>query len=810
MIVAYLHMNPNTERKYARASLATADSLKTVAQSLTQEDLSRLSLPEIDKAVEIVAKMVPAGNVPGVILNGLAHLAGRRPAARHIQRDINMLFQGVEQVLDHAAYGAFFAGPAAVIWGYQNLLKLAGKNPEDAFPQGTWQFYVDYALREDTARHTNETHGFDTILQNNHITLNQIDRITALMMACSVTLESYPALLENEWRERIYIQQINEVTDNRFSHAYRRWEQERPYMRRSDAGQLKYAQYRRVRFDAFLQPILNDMSDSERQQWQTQIDTLKRDALPKYLRQMSIWSYLQPEAHNETHVDLRFDQLTIGLIWRGAYYLIPLWQSDGIIDVLTMRAHVAAIVGGAVQGSPANLTNFIHRKRASLAQLESSLNDRARAAWQSLRTAPILINADKRPHQLPLAEIRQAERGLGDHALTLLDTGQTLVFDQSHIYFDGAWGAALAEIITNEALSWARYLASLPQPSAQADGIQPLDFNLTRKDNALIDSAPSIAAEITAESDELNVKAMLGLRRMFKQRSDLLNLTVNDLLILYRAIHAMTYQPSVALVEAIDSLIASGEHVNALRAARDALTMRENPAILVPIDASRSNPSERLYPMSFTVPLDELDLISLHERAIAALDAYEAGGGERSAQYQEFDRLQREYLATLAGFGAVLSRAKEIAASGEGASTGSIRLLAHMPRPLQRLLDEIPSKIDLLNDIIKGREVMSNVGAVAPTSTLTRFITAKDDNEKKTLAWGIITDANGVMRISLRDFRPHVAALKRAGLTDLAGQITQDYLSTFVHGLNAYVADLRKITVASRETRMIKDFQYDA
>jgi hypothetical protein len=127
-----------------------------------------------------------------------------------------------------------------------------------------------------------------------------------------------------------------------------------------------------------------------------------------------------------------------------------------------------------------------------------------------------------------------------------------------------------------------------------------------------------------------------------------------------------------------------------------------------------------------------------------------------------------------------------------------------MPTPLQRLLDDVPGRFDILNDIIKGREVVSNVGAVAPKSTLTRFITAKDDNEKKTLAWGIITDARGVMRISLRDFRPHVRLLKAAGQKELAARIVQDYLDAYAHGLNHYIQDLLKITEASRETRLEK------
>ncbi|KAB2864039.1 MAG: hypothetical protein F9K46_05140 [Anaerolineae bacterium] len=108
----------------------------------------------------------------------------------------------------------------------------------------------------------------------------------------------------------------------------------------------------------------------------------------------------------------------------------------------------------------------------------------------------------------------------------------------------------------------------------------------------------------------------------------------------------------------------------------------------------------------------------------------------------------------------------------------------------------------MLNDLIKGREVFSNVGAVVKSSTLTRFISAKDDNDKKLLVWGMITDANGVMRLSLRDFRAHVGILQTAGFPELAQRITQDYLESYAMGLNHYVDDLRRITLTSRETRI--------
>jgi hypothetical protein len=96
------------------------------------------------------------------------------------------------------------------------------------------------------------------------------------------------------------------------------------------------------------------------------------------------------------------------------------------------------------------------------------------------------------------------------------------------------------------------------------------------------------------------------------------------------------------------------------------------------------------------------------------------------------------------------------------------------------------------------------VGAVAKSSTLRRFITAKDDNEKKTLCWGIITDANRAMVITLRDFRPHVGELINAGYKDLAGWILTDYLEAYARGMNQYISDLQHITQASRETRFLK------
>jgi hypothetical protein len=79
-------------------------------------------------------------------------------------------------------------------------------------------------------------------------------------------------------------------------------------------------------------------------------------------------------------------------------------------------------------------------------------------------------------------------------------------------------------------------------------------------------------------------------------------------------------------------------------------------------------------------------------------------------------------------------------------------------------------------------------------------MTAKDDNNQKQLAWGIITDAGSVLRIHLRDFRPHVQTLLNIGRKDLATLITQDYLNSYAEGFNRYVRDLLRITSTSHES----------
>ncbi len=787
-----------------RATQDTRNDLRTVAKKISAQQLSRLSLPEVEAVVDLVAKIVPAGNVPGMILSGLARLPGRRIPIQKMQQDINALFSGVEQILDSAVYGALFAGPAAILWGYQNLLKLSGKDPQAAFPEGVWQFYTGYALREDTARHTNETHGFDSLLRAHNIQLNAVDRLTAWLMASVICLHQYNSLLENEWRERVSISVLEDADMSRAKRLFREWELVRPYRREEEAADLEldYPAYRRFKFDQFLRKNLSSLPAHAYEKWDTKIKLLTKNTLAAYQQQMSILAYLEPGAYGETRIPFDLSDAQIGVIHRDSYYLFPVMEqgSNKPLGVMTARAQIAALLASPFS-TPSQIASLARVKRSALPSLRNNLNPMLVNDLDNLRYAPIILSADPRSPSLPLSELRQAERGIGSHALTIFDTGETFVFDQSHIFFDGAWGTALSEIMTNEALSWARYLSMLPSPtSAQTRIYTSLTLQLQPSDIDLIQQAPHISPEADAETDKVKLKDCLTLRRRFKQRNEQIQLTINDLLVLYRAIHAAMYRPSQKLLAELDRLGETKPDVAASIRQVVEEASRTNPSILIPMDASLKVPRERVYPLNMEAPLVELNLLSLHAQTLKLLIAYDASTEDRAALYSAFDQMQRLYLASIAGFGAYLNRAKEVAIQGESASVGAIKLLAHLPSPLQRILDKIPERFELLNNILKGREVFSNVGAVVPTSTLTRFCTAKDDSSQKQLAWGVLTDAKSVMRITLRDFRPHVSTLMNMGRKDLANLIAQDYLDAYAEGLNTYVQELSRITLASRET----------
>ncbi len=780
---------------------------------------------EIDEVVDRVSQVLPAGNVPEMVLSGLMRLGERKLQKENVANDLALLMRGVEGTLDKAAYLGFFGGPAAAIWAYQELLGLVGKNPDDAFPEGVWQFYVGYALREDTARHTNETHGFDTALQQHHIHLDPVERMTAWVMAAIVCLHQYDEFLATEWKERTATCILRRLTQGQkgegyYADLYRQWGEQKPYSREADAVDDEvYPVYRWNKFKRFIHSSVRSLPPAMVEEWKKRLTQLEREQLPRYQRQMSILTTLIPGNYEETRHPIPLEHANIGLIYHGHYYLIPVCEPGTRkrthIDSVLNR--IAAIVGLAEgvekESTPVSLTALARTKRAALAGLSSKLSTAFTESLHPLTTTPILLNFDAQDRNLPLADIRQAERGLGNHPLTVIAAqevgvsaregkrGGSFIFDQSHIFFDGAWGAAFAEIFTNEAISWAVYLHQFPLDHFTPFPPLRLTFTPSPADLTLIAQAPKTTLEASAETEAVNIRAIVHLRRLFKMRSDLLHLTVNDILVLYRAIHARTYQPSVELVHQLRELANQPDTQAAAQAALRAMTEQTkiNPTVLIPVDASVCNPPERVHPMSFEVPLAQLDLLNLHGRTVEALNEYDRGV---KTAYAKFDDLQRKYLLTLASLGEVFHQAKEVAISGQSASVSSLKMLAHFPAPLQKLLDSYSGRFGWVNDMIKGREVFSNIGRVVYTSTLSRFMTAKDDNDQKDLAWGVLTNKDDLLYLTLRDFRPHVAALAAVGHKKLADAIALDYLNGYASGLNNYLRDLHRITVASRETKL--------
>jgi len=803
-------LSPDQTNLYQAASIKTIGNLKGVAQSFAQ--VSRLSLPEVDAVVEQVAQVVPAGNVPGVLLNGLARLTERKPPEKTVKRDIGLLFKGVRQALDKAVYGVAFAGPAAVIWGYQNLLKLSGKDPDESLPNGTWQFYLTYALREDAARHLTESTGFDAALTRHNITLSEADRVTAWVLALIHCLHQYNDMLANEWRERIYCYFLRELTVNEAEAAkyvalYQTWEAQRPFTRGQDAQPTDtYPIYRRRKFDEFFNEATQSLAPSLKSRLQEQIATAEAEQLPAYQQQMTILAHLEADGDSENRVLFDIKEAHVGVIHQGRYYLIPACapRSHTPPDIAAVRAQIVTLMAYPAHSHPSKLSPLATMKRAEWVTLGKRLNDDLTKDLALLRTTPILFNADRRDPTLSLTEIRQTERGVGNHPMTLFDTGQAIFFEQAHIFFDGGWAVSLAESVTNEALSWAVYLSQLPAPGQQQSRPHCPALALKPADLQLLEKVDHVAAESSASNSSVNITFLQRLRQLFKRRNDLLELTANDLLILYRAIHGLTYQPSASLVAQLNDLKKDSATRGAAEAALQAIAEANqiNPAMVIPVDASLRSPRDRLHPMTFEVPLVELDLIKLHQRVITALDGYKNGTGDRTALYAEFDKYQRTYLASLAGFGMVLGRSHEIANAGKSTT---INLLAQMPISLQKMFEKMPSRFDVLNDLIRGREVFMNVGQAPARSGLKRFMSAKDDSDKKLLSWGVLTGSGNVMHITLRDARPHVQPLVQADQKAVATAITQDYLDSYVNGLNSYIQDLWRITESSRETRLIRD-----
>lgn len=839
-----LHTHDRTGSDITLHSLNQIDS-----QTLVR--LSELTLPEVEHLKHEIATVLPAGNLPGLLLAGLTSVKGRELPRKRIDQDIKALFQGAT-LLPQGVYSLLFAGPAAVLSAYQSILKLSGKDVDSAFPEGTWQFYLQFGLREDTGRHTNETIGYH---RERPPAATVVDDITAWIMAAIYMLFDSESLAGTLWLEWTTLRLLHEASQEaglsgsaRFNSLLRDWQKARPY--RCPAG-VSYADQRRLAFDDFSKAYYERLPDKALLEISQKIQTLSEAEQAAYQRQLSLLAYLQPGRFRDERIPIPLWEAKIGLIWRGHIFLIdacvrdeqgrPLafeesgqnWPLDfddaghpldrkgkplitqggwlyraGRDKRLEPVAYIAppepALVKGQVERivngnrTPSSSTidlRLTEEPRGRQAELRKLLPAVTSEALRRLTSALILINWDEQDRSLPLSTLRhQTRRGVGDHPLTIMRTTDTVVFDHSHIFFDGVWGMAIAEVMTNQAVSWCQYVVNTdPQPSTEPQplrltGSPEFEMALARRDGEV--DIGNI--EVDAESTAVDMAVVEDAREWLRQRGA--GLTINDLLLLARIIHAADYQPDPALAITVADLSADlrDQVHESLKTSG-----RLNPAILIPMDASFVSPRERIFPTTFRNTLD--GLLDAYAEAVAALVSYHADPGD--ATWSVLDVRRRELFVYLRTFGEILDAIKAITMRGESLNTATIRLLAHLPPSMQHLLDQIPQRVEVLNEIIKGEEVFSNVGRVATGSSLVRFMSAKDDGRSKVLVWGILTDDAGRMHISLRDFRPHVAPLLRTGNRNLAVRLAQDYVDSYAATLTALARHLMDMALAADEMR---------
>jgi hypothetical protein len=792
----------STDKAITQAQRATALSINHVMTSANVNELTQLEIDELTELAEDIGRVLPAGNVVKMVFSQLRAAQGRRLAQGDSKRMMSLLQQGMATMLGKASYMAFYSTPALLISGYQMLLRAAGRDPDDAFPHGVWQFYLEFGLREDAARHACETIGFQQNLSLLRADLSDGDQLAANILAVGDLLEIYDQLLTAEWRERLLLTRMGDaLNDTRMVHQ---WLARRPYDVPRTSSEQRYIHYRQAIFNKFVRERLGDEwqdrdVDKTIHAWGEQ-ETLADDERRAYQEQMSVLARLQPSTYNDERQLLAPTECSIGVIWRGQYYLVPFMHGDKRLPEQVTRGMAHAIVNNGTPPEGPQADNWLTViPRASQPNARESLPRPLQAELEMLRSAPIILNWDMADASLPLSKIRQGQRGIGDHPLTIFRTPYSLVFDQSHIFFDATLGMAIAEIYTNFA---SRHLRSITQPTVPTGAnLQPRQVNLSiSKDTATrLGKYYKPTSEVAVETTTPIVSDMNRVRHLFKQRNDELRVTINDLLLLYRSLHNQVYKPSEALQQHIQHFATQGGAQKKLAATAQAMLEdipRSIPAILIPIDASAYNPSARLFPITFCPRSPWTEFHAQHRRVWELLQEYQEL--PVPAQWDTFSEARLHYLQMVRMFGMLMQRYKEIALDGKSFSTVTLQMLAGVPRSLQGVLRDIPDRIDILNDMLKGTEVFSNVGRVADTSTLWRFTTAKDDNHKKELCWGIMTRADNTMVISLRDFRPVVQELLKADAGDLAHHITDDFLNSYARGLEQFIWQLAEITRTRR------------
>jgi hypothetical protein len=749
--------------------------------------------------IEEVAKIIPAGMILDFVFSGIVSAKDRTLIGDERGRShLKALFKGVSLMRDNLLYRMVFAGPATVLAGYNLLLQLAGAKPDEFLPEGTWQFYVEFGLREDPARHQNETVGFQRYISQQSATFNEAQQLAAWLLALSWVLRAYEGLIGQLWEENTRLRILEETTG--LTGLLRQWEVKRPYK----AGLFHLLQVRKAEFDVFCRTQLDAVSEAQQQQFEAQWDNPtaqeERRRLQKaYISQMTIHRWLEAGDYNDERKRIELPDLRLAVVYRNNYYIVPLLDVEAAnVGESALQLANSLLLRQDPPLADADMT-LIAIPRAAQAKVRVLLEPASRTDLDKLRAAPIILNWDAVNAQHPLSDIRvTSRRGVGDHALSIFRSESSMIFDFSHIFFDGPWAMAMAEILTNSAVVAIEAIEAAPVTVATSTmPLAPLALQTSPEFLRAAAKYPPVLQSVSAEY-KFPIAPLRSVRRVISTRTPL-NLTINDLLVLYRSVFNHYYEPSDRLIRALNVFRRSAQgaalakQVDAMLAERKQI----NPSLLIPIDASRVNPKERIFPSPFRNPLtnfhtEHQNLWQLYEQAKRP----HLFGSKNDIE--TFYAAREHYLGALSAFNKIISLYRSIALEGKTMSATAIRLIAGLPGPVQRLADGIPGQVAVVNDVIKGEEVFSNVGQVVKGASITRFASAKDDNDKKVLVWGIMTDDRDLMVITLRDFRPVILELSRQGYTEIAQLVTQDFLQGYCEGLIRFVNQMEAILTASK------------
>jgi hypothetical protein len=873
--MADLEPQPSTPKPAPQESQAQAENQQT---RMALQQLATLDQATLERLRQQSPNIRPVSGLSAFLQQGLTQASGQ---------------QG------KGLFGLVFALPATFLSTYQAVrTKLLGQTTDEAFPEGTWQFYTQFGLREDPARHANETQGFHQAISP---LASEVDQAAAWVFQCMTTIFEYESLLENEWVERTLLRLVNEAIADSvanklttakvginvhlssedfqatkkevqkeeierieieteqvkqnlgLSNLEWAWVKERPYRKPPDHPHETYPQYRRKRFLEFLVKAANKLPTQMGAFIWDRYHELSSTALPAYQAQMSLLYTLKPGSYQEKKVPIPLWKAKLAFVVGGRYYLISLAHRDprgrllvfrpgkpddpgepltlnqtdkgalvdqkgrsitvdrkGNVTIVDsseysqikvlrptpaslIKAQVAAILHEAKVLPPSDSCIDILlavAPRAQTAHLCERLPKITQVEMEAFDDIPLIINWDEKNRAETLYKIRSGHRGVGNHALTIFRTQSSFVFDQSHIFYDAIWGMVISQVITDGAIEAYQLMAKLPPSVSHIGPLSPLRL----QDNSTFQNAVkryTDPIEVTAETETPDLDLLNTARKHLARIN--IPATVNDILTIYRGIYDQMYVPSLDVQRALANFRLAGhgsiaDQVEAIWQERT----KEPISLFLPMDASFIDPKLRLFPATFKNFLP--DFADVYEKTGALLSEQTyTPSPEGIRAFQEKRGVLMAYMLAMTEYFKMLKR---ITRQGESISTAAIKYLAHLPPGMQGTLDLIPEQIGALNEILKGEEVFSNVGRVSPTSSLIRFMSAKDDGNSKMTVWGIMCDSRGNLKITLRDFRPHVAKMLALGYESLAKMIARDTLEAYALGLNQFAEDITRILTA--------------